>query len=179
MKHDAATVDGTHAEQWRRRLGIASDRRVWIAGSTHPGEEEAILVAHAAARVTHPDLTLVVAPRHPERAGEVAALAARRWPAVRRSELAGALLPDAVVILDTVGELAELYAVADVVFVGGSLVPRGGHNVIEPARLGKPVLFGPHTENFREPAALLANAGGGLIINGAAELAARAGRIVG
>jgi 3-deoxy-D-manno-octulosonic-acid transferase len=114
-----------------------------------------------------------VAPRHPERAAEVAALTARRWPVVLRSALASALEPDAVVILDTVGELAELYAAADVVFVGGSLVPRGGHNVIEPARLGKPVLFGPHTENFREASALLADGGGGLIVNGAAELGAR------
>ena len=129
--------------------------------------------------MTCPDLALVVAPRHPERAAEVAALAARRWPAVRRSELAGALQPDAVVILDTVGELAELYAVADVVFVGGSLVPRGGHNMIEPARLGKPVLFGPHTENFREAAALLVEAGGGLIIDGAGGAGGATGRLAG
>jgi 3-deoxy-D-manno-octulosonic-acid transferase len=118
-------------------------------------------------------LTLIVAPRHPERADEVAALAARRWPVVRRSQFTGALAADAVVVLDTVGELAGLYAAADVVFVGGSLVPHGGHNVIEPARLGKPVLFGPHVQNFREATALLLDGGGALLLRDAADLAER------
>jgi 3-deoxy-D-manno-octulosonic-acid transferase len=173
MKHDALQVDAGAAQRWRQRLGLAPDRRLWIAGSTHPGEEEAILEAHAMARKACPGLALVVAPRHPDRVAEVAALTARRWPVVLRSAPPSALEPDAVVILDTVGELAELYAAAEVVFVGGSLVPHGGHNVIEPARLGKPVLFGPHTENFREASALLADSGGGRIVDGAAALGAR------
>jgi 3-deoxy-D-manno-octulosonic-acid transferase len=173
MKHDAAAVDGQAAGEWRRRLGVGPDRPLWIAGSTHPGEEAAILEAHGAARERHPELTLIVAPRHPERADEVAALAARRWPVVLRSQLAGALAGDAVVVLDTVGELAGLYAAADVVFVGGSLVPHGGHNVIEPARLGKPVLFGPHVQNFREATALLLDGGGALLLRDAADLAER------
>ncbi len=174
MKHDAATPDETHGEEWRGRLGFASSVRVWVAGSTHPGEEEVILDAHARARAEQPDLALIVAPRHPERAADVAALVrARGWRAVRRSELAEPLAPDTIMVLDTVGELGGLYAVADVVFVGGSLVPKGGHNILEPARLGKPVLFGPHTSNFREPAALLANLGGGVIVEDGAALGVR------
>ena len=173
MKHDALGVDEGAGPRWRQRLGLAPCRPLWIAGSTHPGEEEMILDAHAQARASTPDLALVVAPRHPERVAEVSAVAARQGPVVLRSTLPSPRAPGAVVILDTVGELAELYAAADVVFVGGSLVPRGGHNLIEPARLGKPVLFGPHTENFRETSALLVGSGGGLVVKGAAELGAR------
>jgi 3-deoxy-D-manno-octulosonic-acid transferase len=174
MKHDATAVAVETAEQWRQQIGLAPGRPLWIAGSTHPGEEDAILEAHAAARGRFPDLALVLAPRHPERVDEVAATAAaRRWPAIRRSQLTGVLAPDTVVILDTVGELAGLYAAADVAFVGGSLVPHGGHNVIEAARLGKPVLFGPHVNNFREATALLIDGGGGLFVRDAGELADR------
>jgi 3-deoxy-D-manno-octulosonic-acid transferase len=180
MKHDAAAPDGVQADAWCRRLGLTAGLRAWIAGSTHPGEEEAILDAHARARREHGDLTLILAPRHPERAAGVAALVgARGWRAIRRSALSEALTSDAVMILDTVGELAELYAVAEVVFVGGSLVPRGGQNLLEPARLGKPVLFGPHTGNFREAAALLVQSGGGVVVDGAAALGARLGALLG
>jgi 3-deoxy-D-manno-octulosonic-acid transferase len=147
---------------------------VWVAGSTHPGEEELILTAHALARRAHPDLALILAPRHPERAGEVALLVRDRgWSAARRSALAGPLDRDAIMIVDTVGELAELYAIGDVAFVGGSLVPRGGHNVLEPARLGKPVMVGPDTANFREAAALLEASGGAVVVQDCAELAGR------
>jgi len=82
-------------------------------------------------------------------------------------------------VLDTVGELAQLYSIADVVFVGGSLVPLGGHNVLEPALRGKPVLFGPHTSNFREAAAILTTGGGGLVVHDAGELAAELCRLLG
>jgi 3-deoxy-D-manno-octulosonic-acid transferase len=178
MKHDAAAPDPREAAAWRERLGLRG--RVWIAGSTHPGEEAAVLDAHAGARARHPGLALIVAPRHPERAPEVVALVeARGWRARLRSEGgAGPGEPGTVVVLDTVGELSTLYSVADVVFVGGSLVPRGGHNLLEPARLGKPVLFGPHTANFREAAALLASGGGGLVVEDGAGLAARLGALL-
>ncbi len=164
--------DATGAvDLWRRLLGFDVGRRVWIAGSTHQGEEEAVLDAHARAVAECPDLALVLAPRHPERAGEILGLvAARGWPAVRRSELPRQRERNAVIVLDTVGELAALYAVADVVFVGGSLLPLGGHNMLEPALRRKPVLFGPHTTNFREAAALLEAAGGALVVRDAAEL---------
>jgi 3-deoxy-D-manno-octulosonic-acid transferase len=91
---------------------------------------------------------------------------------VRRSELPRSGWDGAVIVVDTVGELASIYSVGLAAFVGGSLVPSGGHNVLEPALRGKPVLFGPHTENFRESAALLGSSGGGLLIRDAAELAA-------
>jgi 3-deoxy-D-manno-octulosonic-acid transferase len=175
MKHDAIPGSAECVDGWRRRLGLIDARSVWVAGSTHRGEEDAVLEAHQAARGEHPDLALVIAPRHPERADEVQDLVeARGWRAVRRSRLPETVNPGAVVILDTVGELAELYGVADVVFVGGSLVSSGGgHNVLEPARLGKPVLFGPHTANFREAAAALRTGGGGFVVESATELAER------
>ena len=143
-----------------RSLGVAADRPVLVAASTHPGEEGPVLDAFRRLRTRAPGLVLVLAPRHPERGGEAAALAARRGlAAVRRSRppADGAGGAD-VVVLDTVGELAALFRAATVVFVGGSLVPAGGHNVIEPASWGRPVVFGPHMENFAEIAELfLAN----------------------
>jgi 3-deoxy-D-manno-octulosonic-acid transferase len=156
---------------WRRLLGLAADQPVWIAGSTHRGEEDAVLAAHGRARREHPDLVLVLAPRHPERVGEVVALLkARGLAAVRRSELPAQRRPGAVIVLDTVGELAQLYAIADVVFVGGSLAELGGHNMLEPAMRGKPVLFGPHTHNFREAATMLLETGGGEVVRDAGTL---------
>jgi 3-deoxy-D-manno-octulosonic-acid transferase len=174
MKNDALPASTERVDSWRRQLGLVGSRRVWVAGSTHRGEEEAVLEAHAAAKVDHHDLALIIAPRRPERAGEVQALVeARGWRAVRRSGLPAAESAGTVVLLDTVGELAELYGVADAVFVGGSLVAAGGHNMLEPARLHKAVLFGPHTSNFREAAAALAAAGGGFVVMNAVELGER------
>jgi 3-deoxy-D-manno-octulosonic-acid transferase len=177
IKHDAGADEPGAVELWRRLLGLANGRPAWVAGSTHRGEEEAVLAAHAEACRRFPDLVLVLAPRHPERAPEVQALIERRgWTTVRRSALPqgaganGGRFP--VILLDTVGELAQLYAIADVVFVGGSLVPAGGHNVLEPAARGKPVLTGPHTENFREASALLTRAGASRTVLDAAALGA-------
>src|SRR6185503_6942480 len=153
-------------ELWQRLLGLAPDETVWIAGSTHRGEDEAMLEAHARVRDVSPRLVLVLAPRHPERVPEIVALiAARGWSAVRRSQLPGPRGRDSVIVLDTVGELAQLYTIASVVFVGGGLVPAGGHNMLEPALRRKPVIFGRHTENFREPAALLLDAGAALAVH--------------
>ena len=162
---------GGDAAAWRERLRLGAGARLWIAGSTHRGEEEVVLDAFLRARTRCPDLALLLAPRHPERAGEVEDLIrGRGLAAARRSRLPGDGPPGAVVILDTVGELAALYALAEVVFVGGSLVPVGGHNVLEPAMRGKPVLVGPHTSNFREAAELLERSGGGLVVKDGPEL---------
>jgi 3-deoxy-D-manno-octulosonic-acid transferase len=172
VKGDAVPAAAGAAELWHRLLGFRPGQRVWIAGSTHRGEEEAVLDAHAAAG-PRGSIALILAPRHPDRVDEVlGTVTARGWPALRRTRLPVRRGDDAVVVLDTIGELAQVYAVADAVFVGGSLVPIGGHNMLEPARLGKPVLFGPHTENFREPAALLEASGGGVRVQNVAELAA-------
>ncbi|MBI4610688.1 MAG: 3-deoxy-D-manno-octulosonic acid transferase [Candidatus Rokubacteria bacterium] len=150
---------------WRRLLGLTGEEPVWIAGSTHKGEEEVVLDAFLRLRTRHPSLVLVVAPRHPERAPEVERLIRiRGLEPVRRTALPGGAGPRPVIVLDTVGELAQLYEVAAVVFVGGSLVQWGGHNMLEPALRRKPVLFGPHTENFRESAELLLIAGGGFLV---------------
>ena len=164
---------------WHRLLGLAADQPVWIAGSTHRGEEEAVLDAHCRALLDRPNLALVLAPRHPERVGEVVGvLKARGLAAVRRSDLPARRSPGAIIVLDTVGELAQLYAIADVVFVGGSLSPLGGHNMLEPALRGKPVLFGPHTQNFREAAAVLVDSGGGRVVHDAGELGTELKRLL-
>jgi len=173
VKHEALPDPAGAADLWRRLAGLAPRQMVWIAGSTHRGEEGAVLDAHVAARATRPDLALIIAPRHPERVGEVISLVTSRgFTAVRRSELPGAV-PDratTVIVLDTVGELAQLYSIADVVFVGGSLAPFGGHNMLEPAARAKPVLFGPHTTNFRDAATLLLDSEGGRLVHDSREL---------
>ena len=156
---------------WRERLGLGATDRLWIAGSTHRGEETIVLDVFLRARARCPGLGLLLAPRHPERAGEVEDLVRKRGLVpVRRSRVPDGHAPGAVVILDTVGELAALYGVAEVVFVGGSLVPIGGHNVLEPAMRGKPVLYGPHTSNFREGAERLQRSGGGIVVKDGLEL---------
>jgi 3-deoxy-D-manno-octulosonic-acid transferase len=165
LKGDLLPESGEAAARARARLGLAAGDRLWVAGSTHRGEDASVLDAHVAARARWPELGLLLAPRHPERAGEVEELIrGRGLVAVRRSALPRERAPGTVIVLDTVGELAELYAPAELVFVGGSLVPVGGHNLLEPAMRGKPVLFGPHTSNFRESAELLQRSGGGLVV---------------
>jgi 3-deoxy-D-manno-octulosonic-acid transferase len=165
LKSDLRPETGESGARWRECLGLSADAPLWIAGSTHRGEETMVLDAFVRARARCPALVLLVAPRHPERAGEVEELVrARGLTPVRRSRLPQDRAPGSVVVLDTVGELAQLYALAEVVFVGGSLVPVGGHNLLEPAMRGKPVLFGPHTSNFRESAELLQRSGGGVVV---------------
>jgi 3-deoxy-D-manno-octulosonic-acid transferase len=172
IKHDTPGEGADLSAMWRRLFGLGPRTPVWIAGSTHRGEEELVVEAHSKARACHPDLTLILAPRHPERVAEVErVIAARGLTAVRRSALPTARGDGAIIVIDTVGELAQIYPLADVVFVGGSLVPAGGHNMIEPALRRKPVLFGPHTSNFRESAELLAATGGGVVVADASGLA--------
>jgi 3-deoxy-D-manno-octulosonic-acid transferase len=179
LKSDLLPEASPDDVRWRERLGLGADARLWIAGSTHRGEEALVLDAFAQARARCPQLALILAPRHPERTGEVEALIRERGlGAVRRSRLPGDTAPGAIVILDTVGELAALYALAEVVFVGGSLVPVGGHNVLEPAMRGKPVLTGPHTSNFREGVELLQRSGGGLVVKDGADLARELRRLL-
>jgi 3-deoxy-D-manno-octulosonic-acid transferase len=123
-----------------------------MAGSTMRGEELLVLKAFERMRADAPRALLVIAPRHPERFNEVERLARDEgFRTARRTQLTIDEDPSAdVVVLDTIGELAQLYRVATVVFVGGSLVPMGGHNILEPAAFGRAILFGPHMQNFRE-----------------------------
>jgi 3-deoxy-D-manno-octulosonic-acid transferase len=135
-----------------RYFRVPANRPVLMAASTFKGEERAVLDAYAALRRSSPNALAVIAPRKPERFNEVEALARGEGLRVaRRTELAVDAEPRAeVVILDTMGELAHLFQIATVVFVGGSLVAQGGHNILEPAVHGKPIVFGPHMENFAE-----------------------------
>ena len=124
---------------------------VWVCGSTVEGEEALLLEAFKRVLPAYPEAVLLLAPRHPERFGPVAELLRSSGVLfTRRSQCNGATLGGSVLLIDSIGELAGLYALADIAFVGGSLVPRGGHNIIEPAQHGVPILVGPHTENFRD-----------------------------
>jgi 3-deoxy-D-manno-octulosonic-acid transferase len=165
LKFDQELPHPVDQELWRGRLGLLGQEPVWVAGSTHTGEEEIILRVFRRLCNSLPTLRLILAPRAPERFEEVAALAGRMgFRVARRSVQAtgGTQMTPSVTLLDTIGELSQVYAVADVGFVGGSLVPRGGHNPLEIAAHGRPVLFGPHMENFREVASLLLNGGGAI-----------------
>jgi 3-deoxy-D-manno-octulosonic-acid transferase len=143
-----------------RRQWQAADRPVWIAASTHEGEDEVVLAAHQRLLASYPDALLILVPRHPERFDSVAQLCEREgFATVRRSSAQPVTAQTSVLLGDTMGELLFLYALADSAFVGGSLVPNGGHNLLEPAALAKPVLSGPHLFNFLEIAAQLRAAG--------------------
>ncbi|MFP4079227.1 MAG: 3-deoxy-D-manno-octulosonic acid transferase, partial [Ectothiorhodospira sp.] len=171
VKYDVHLTEGVReaARDLRRALG---PRPVWIAASTHEGEEERVLEAHARRRRSRPDALLILVPRHPERFEAVARLCPRAGlPMVRRS--AGGLpgAEAAVWLGDTMGELATLCGAADVAFLGGSLVPVGGHNPLEPAAHGVPVVTGPHVFNFEAVYADLEAAGGVRRVADATELA--------
>jgi len=151
-----------HTSLWPeldRQFALSATPRLIVAGSTAPGEEELLIAAFREARKQSglEDTRLIIAPRHPERFNEVAALLAQSgFKFARRSPSrplpTGANDPRTadIILLDTIGELAAIYSFAALVFVGGSLVPRGGHNIIEPAAYAKPIIVGPYTENFRQ-----------------------------
>jgi len=156
----AIPTPGRGPERVLRFFRISPHRPVLVAGSTQRGEEEAVIRAFNHVRRGGDDPLLIIAARQPERFAGVERLCRQEGlSTVRRSDLPIDAEPRAdAVILDTIGELAQLYQVATVVFVGGSLVSAGGHNILEPALFGKPIVFGPHMENFAEiAAAFLAN----------------------
>ena len=156
----------------RAAFDFARSRPVLIAASTLRGEEEPVLRAFGRVRRTAPGALLVIAPRHPERFEEVRSAAGRAFGRVRmRSDLEPGRDPGAdVVILNTLGELGRLFDAASVVFVGGSLVPAGGHNLIEPAAFGRAIVVGPHMENFADVAREFVARGAAIQVRGAAEL---------
>lgn len=138
-------------ETLRASLAGENAGPVLVCGSTVEGEEAPLLRAFQSVRAEHPRAVMILAPRHPERFDDAAKLIAEtRLPSYRRSQWHGEPLSGGVLLLDSVGELAALYALADLAFVGGSLVRRGGHNIIEPAQPGVAIVIGPHTQNFRD-----------------------------
>lgn len=181
MKYDLPppASDG-RLERTVQRLGWG-EAPVFVAGSTHPVEEEQVLAGYLAARAACPSLRLILAPRHPERAAHTSALLLSRGiPFARLSalEAAGETPRAEALILDTLGLLGAAYRLARAAFVGGTLVPIGGHNLLEPALAGTPVLFGPHTEHIPEPAHALESAGGGFCVEDGARLGAILGELL-
>ena len=173
-------LDAGILDQGRRlRAAYGAARPVWIAGSTHAGEEEQLLDAHARLKVDLPDVLLLLVPRHKDRFAAVAELLSRRGVKFARRSSGQAAGGSEILLVDTVGELTLLYASADVAFVGGSLVPIGGHNLLEPAALGLPVLTGPYQFNSQEIATLLLQRGAALQVADARELAADLRRLLG
>lgn len=150
------------AAKWRQDFGFPQAAPVLIAASTHPGEDEIILRAFDHLHTDHPTLQLIIAPRHPHRGDEIERLITEHgYATYRRSRHLVQSETDnfdpsvssaevRVVLLDTIGELSRVFSIGTVVFMGGSLVPRGGHNILQPLAQGKPVIFGPHMHNFRD-----------------------------
>jgi 3-deoxy-D-manno-octulosonic-acid transferase len=184
LKFDFELPEGLAARGAQLRAQYAPGAPLWVAGSTHNGEEAAALAAHRTVRERHAEALLVLAPRHPARFAEVALeLEGSRLPWARRSQAPHAAEDTtapriAVLLLDSLGELIDFYAAADLAFVGGSLVPVGGHNLLEPAALGLPVLTGPHTFNAAEAARLLTARGAARVVHNAAELGAQVNALI-
>jgi 3-deoxy-D-manno-octulosonic-acid transferase len=159
----AKAGDGHAAAYWRKKLHLASTRRIVVAGSTHDGEEQYLLDAFSSIKQEDRTVCLIIAPRDPNRAQNVRTLSENKGlTAQRLSELLGGTLnhgPD-VIVVDFIGALKELYSLSDVSFVGGSLVKEGGHNPLEPAIFGSPIIFGPDMRDFRQIADWLLHAGG-------------------
>ena len=180
LKFDFELPPQTVERGARLREQYAPARALWVAGSTHGGEEQTLLEAQRQVRALHPEALLVLAPRHPQRFAEVAALLHQGGVSfVRRSQgAAAAAHTSEVLLLDSLGELLDFYAAADVAFVGGSLVPIGGHNLLEPAALGVPILTGPYNSNSEEIARLLIASGAAEVVRDAATLGARIGALL-
>jgi len=174
---------GRGPERVLRFFRISPNRPVLVAGSTMKGEEEFVVRAFNRFRATPAGshALLVVAPRHPERFAEAERICRQEGlSTIRRSELPIDSEPRTdVVVLDTIGELAQLYQIGTAVFIGGSLVPTGGHNILEPAVFGKPIVFGPHMENFAEIADAFLRQQGAVQVQSPAELATVVVRLVG
>ena len=171
IKFDQPVPGLEGATSLRRSFGLDGDERLILAGSTHPGEEELLVSAYGKIAKAHSSAVLMLAPRHIERVDRVEAMIrAAGFVAQRKSRIGERVTGPRVIILDTRGELARAYREAVVAFVGGTLVPVGGHNLLEPAVWGKPVLFGPYTDHCAEMATLLDEAGGGRRVMGVEDL---------
>jgi 3-deoxy-D-manno-octulosonic-acid transferase len=179
IKFDFSLPPSIEAQGTELRRLLGMDRPVWVAGSTHATEEDVLLAAHRLVRQRYPDALLVLVPRHPPRFGEVAAaLKEQGVRFVTRQGGAPAAGDTEVFLVDTLGELLSFYSAGDVAFVGGSLVPIGGHNLLEPAALGLPVLAGPNNFNSADVAKLLVESGAVRLVHDAGELAAAVGELL-
>jgi len=155
------------------RAKMFGDRPIWVAASTHDSEEQQVLAAHAALKAQHPNLLLVLVPRHPERFNDVRKLLEQQeFTYASRTKDQTCEKSTQVFLVDTMGELPLFYAASDIAFVGGSLVPVGGHNLLEPAALGLPVISGPNVFNAQEIADMFVDKGACTIVQDAPELAA-------
>lgn len=172
LKFDRALlgIDDLDKTLLRKNLGFSKSDRLITAGSTHPEEEKVILSAFNRLKQEHQGLVLLLAPRHLSRVGEIEELFSEyNLTYIKKSKIRKDKRFE-VILLDTMGELENLYSISEVAFVGGSLVPTGGHNILEPASYGIPVLFGPHTDNFQTAANLLLKSGGGIMVKDQEEL---------
>ncbi len=165
--YEPITVTEEQVCQYKQRYRLPEQVSIFVAGSTHPGEEKQLLDAYRKISAqTERKLLLVLIPRRPERKREVQALLKElKFQYRLRSLLSGdddLLSSGEVLLVDTLGEVLDFYSIADLVFVGGSLIPRGGHNLLEASLLAKPVIFGPHIENFKEISAKIVRAGAGV-----------------
>ena len=151
MKYDV-TKDAPEPDTLRSSLEIGQDKKIFTAGSTHKGEDEVIIKAYLKMLKAFPDLYLLIAPRHIERTDEIERIASQYNLRSRRFSSHRKTPPDCkIIILDIMGKLKALYAVSDIVFIGGSLIPKcGGHNLLEPAEFKKPILIGPYMDNFKD-----------------------------
>jgi len=155
-------MDDAEKKGWLKNLQLDDKDRIWVAGSVHQGEFGIILDSYDLLRRKFQALRLIIVPRKIEHAEDILLACKKRGlTAVRKTALSEYNMEYQVLILDTIGELRRIYGLAEVSFVGGSLVPIGGHNLLEPASFGQPVLFGPHTHNFELMAENLIECGGG------------------
>ncbi|MGH8284665.1 MAG: lipid IV(A) 3-deoxy-D-manno-octulosonic acid transferase, partial [Steroidobacteraceae bacterium] len=178
VKFDFAVPAETLSRGEAIRIRHAAERSVWVAGSTHEREEAVVLDAHGLLRRSHPDALLMLVPRHPNRFAEVASWLQRNGVWFARRSQGNACTPETEVLLvDTLGELLDFYASCDVAFVGGSLVPIGGHNLLEPASLGRPILTGSHNFNGEDIARLLIERGAAHVVGDAPALAKALGSL--
>jgi 3-deoxy-D-manno-octulosonic-acid transferase len=179
IKFDIEVPAQVQADGAALRSASFAGRKVWVAGSTHAGEEDEVLEAHRRVLKLHPDALLILVPRHPNRFDQVRTWlddSSMRFVSRSRQERVNAGIE--VLFADTLGELLMLYAAADVAFVGGSLVPLiGGHNLLEPAALAKPILTGPHHANGQDIAQLLLADGAAQEVRGADDLAAAVAKL--
>jgi len=170
----ATGVDDSLKDEMETKLDISSQTAVLVAGSTHEGEEDVVLTVYRSLIAKYPDMLLIIVPRHPERGDALLSLARDKGfdDCVMVSEInsGGKRAGRRIVIVDVIGELFKAYSLATIVFCGGSLVPRGGQNILEPAAWGKVVLYGPSMEDFMDERERLETAGGGITVSDGSEL---------